>query len=94
MAVKESSKASVGNLTEAQAKAEHARLEAEIAAHDRRYYDEDAPTVSDLGLKPRVLGFGLRFGEVTHRSFGAFFNCHPAGNPLFRVRPQLDTQTS
>jgi DNA ligase (NAD+) len=29
------------------ARAEHARLGAEIAAHDRRYYQEDAPTVSD-----------------------------------------------
>ena len=37
----------VDALTERQAKAEHARLEAEIAEHDRRYYQEDAPTVSD-----------------------------------------------
>jgi len=29
------------------AKAEHARLGAEIAEHDRRYYDEAAPTISD-----------------------------------------------
>jgi DNA ligase (NAD+) len=35
------------SLTLAEAKKEHARLGAEIAAHDRRYYDEDAPTVSD-----------------------------------------------
>src|SRR5262252_5338263 len=34
-------------LTEAQAKAELKRLAGEIAAHDRRYYQEDAPTVSD-----------------------------------------------
>jgi DNA ligase (NAD+) len=34
-------------LTLAKARAEHARLEAEIAEHDRRYYREDAPTVSD-----------------------------------------------
>ena len=34
-------------LTEAQAKAELRRLAAEIAAHDKRYYQEDAPTVSD-----------------------------------------------
>ena len=34
-------------LSEKQAKAEHARLAAEIAAHDRRYYQDDAPTVSD-----------------------------------------------
>ena len=37
----------VDDLTEKQAKAEHARLAAEIAEHDRRYYQEDAPTVSD-----------------------------------------------
>jgi DNA ligase (NAD+) len=29
------------------ARAEHARLGAEIAAHDRRYYEDDAPTISD-----------------------------------------------
>ena len=39
--------ADVESLTTKQAKAEHARLQAEIAAHDRRYYQEDAPTVSD-----------------------------------------------
>ncbi|MCQ4190226.1 NAD-dependent DNA ligase LigA [Methylocystis suflitae] len=30
-----------------EARAEHARLQEEIAAHDRRYYQEDAPTISD-----------------------------------------------
>jgi DNA ligase (NAD+) len=30
-----------------EAQAEHARLGAEIAQHDRRYYREDAPTISD-----------------------------------------------
>ena len=43
----DTSKIAVDELTAAQAKTEHARLEAEIAAHDRRYYQEDAPTVSD-----------------------------------------------
>ena len=47
MAPKDSSKIVVDELSAAQAKAEHARLEAEIAAHDRRYYQEDAPSVSD-----------------------------------------------
>src|SRR5262245_59411140 len=37
----------VDALTEKQAKVEHARLAAEIAEHDRRYYQQDAPTVSD-----------------------------------------------
>src|SRR5271163_2759776 len=31
----------------AAARAEHARLGAEIAEHDRRYHGEDAPTISD-----------------------------------------------
>ncbi len=44
---KDSAKLPVETLTEKQAKAEHARLAEEIAAHDQRYYQEDAPTVSD-----------------------------------------------
>ncbi|WP_018408966.1 NAD-dependent DNA ligase LigA [Methylocystis rosea] len=39
--------ASVEELTPIEARAEHARLQEEIAAHDRRYYQEDAPTISD-----------------------------------------------
>src|SRR6204780_3218235 len=34
-------------LTLAKARAEHARLGAEIAEHDRRYHGEDQPTISD-----------------------------------------------
>src|SRR5208282_3873797 len=34
-------------LSLAAARAEHARLGAEIAEHDRRYHGEDAPTISD-----------------------------------------------
>src|SRR6516225_2770498 len=34
-------------LTLARARTEHVRLQAEIAVHDRRYYGDDAPTVSD-----------------------------------------------
>src|SRR5437667_6590224 len=37
----------VADLSAAQAKAELKRLAAEIAAHDKRYYQEDAPSVSD-----------------------------------------------
>jgi DNA ligase (NAD+) len=39
--------APVSDLTLDQARAEHEALALEIAAHDRRYYEEDAPTVSD-----------------------------------------------
>jgi DNA ligase (NAD+) len=43
----EASSIAVEKLTEAQAAAELERLAAEIAAHDTRYYQDDAPTVSD-----------------------------------------------
>src|ERR1700758_3971525 len=57
----------VGGLTEKQAKAEHARLEAEIAEHDRRYYQEDAPTVSDAAydaLRQRYNAIEARFPDL------------------------------
>src|SRR6266704_3502747 len=47
MSSQASSTIPVADLTEAQAEAEIERLAAEIGAHDRRYYQEDAPTVSD-----------------------------------------------
>ena len=34
----------VASLTALEARAEHARLGEEIAEHDRRYYQDDAPT--------------------------------------------------
>ncbi|MEK9646026.1 MAG: hypothetical protein VW547_10835, partial [Alphaproteobacteria bacterium] len=37
----------IETLTEEEAAAELARLAEEIASHDRRYYQDDAPTVSD-----------------------------------------------
>jgi len=47
MARREKRETSVADLTEKQAKSEYARLAAEIAGHDRRYYQDDAPAVSD-----------------------------------------------
>src|SRR5438309_8648914 len=47
MAARDPAKVPVAAFTEAEAKAELERLAAEIGAHDRRYYQEDAPTVSD-----------------------------------------------
>ena len=35
------------DLTPLEARAEHARLGDEIAAHDRRYHQDDAPTITD-----------------------------------------------
>jgi DNA ligase (NAD+) len=47
MAAKDPSSLAPDALTPAQAKAELKRLAAEIAGHDKRYYQDDAPTVSD-----------------------------------------------
>ena len=67
MAPKDTSKTPVDDLTEKQAKAEHARLEAEIAEHDRRYYQEDAPSVSDAdydALRRRYAALEARFPQL------------------------------
>ncbi len=51
-------------LTETEAAAELARLAAEIAAHDRRYYQDDAPAVSDAdydALRQRNAAIEARF---------------------------------
>jgi DNA ligase (NAD+) len=57
----------VEDLTEKQAKAEYARLQAEIAAHDRRYYQDDAPTISDAeydALRQRYNEIEARFPDL------------------------------
>jgi DNA ligase (NAD+) len=67
MAVKDNSKISVDDLTEKQAKAEHARLAPEIAGHDKRYYQDDAPTVSDADydkLRKRYGAIEVRFPQL------------------------------
>jgi DNA ligase (NAD+) len=67
MARREKTETPVGDLTEKQAKAEHARLAAEIADHDRRYYQEDAPTVSDAAydaLRLRYSAIEARFPQL------------------------------
>ena len=67
MAAKDPTKLAVDDLTEKQAKAEHARLEAEIAGHDRRYYQDDAPSVSDAqydALRRRYGAIEERFPQL------------------------------
>jgi DNA ligase (NAD+) len=57
----------VDTLTERQAKAEHTRLAAEIAGHDRRYYQDDAPTISDAAydaLRQRYAAIEARFPHL------------------------------
>src|ERR1700722_14527319 len=67
MATKDTGKLPVDGLSEKQARAEHARLEAEIAGHDRRYYQDDAPTVSDAeydALRKRYGAIETRFPQL------------------------------
>jgi DNA ligase (NAD+) len=67
MAAKDPAKIPVDDLTEKQAKAEHARLAAEIAGHDRRYYQDDAPSVSDAeydALRRRYNAIEARFPQL------------------------------
>jgi DNA ligase (NAD+) len=57
----------VEGLSEKQAKAEHARLEAAIAEHDRRYYQDDAPTITDAAydaLRRRYAAIEVRFPQL------------------------------
>jgi DNA ligase (NAD+) len=56
----------VDTLTKAQAKVEHKRLALEIEGHDRAYYQEDAPKISDAGydaLRQRFNAIEARFPE-------------------------------
>jgi DNA ligase (NAD+) len=56
--------AAVSDLTELQAAEELARLSREIAAHDARYYRDDAPTISDAAydeLRQRNAALEARF---------------------------------
>src|SRR5438128_3450209 len=63
---KEKSPADVAKLTKAQAKVEHMRLALELEGHDKRYYQEDAPSVSDAeydALRQRYNAIEKRFPE-------------------------------
>jgi DNA ligase (NAD+) len=57
----------VEDMTERQAKREHARLEAEIKKHDEAYYQKDAPTVSDAeydALRRRYEAIEAKFPDL------------------------------
>jgi DNA ligase (NAD+) len=67
MAKQDSSKTPVTELKEKAAQAELERLAAEIAEHDRHYYQEDAPSVSDAqydALRRRNAEIEARFPEL------------------------------
>jgi DNA ligase (NAD+) len=57
----------VAELTRAQAKVEHMRLARELEGHDKRYYQEDAPSISDAeydALRQRFNAIEKRFPEL------------------------------
>src|ERR1700680_2110577 len=73
----------VDTLTKAQAKVELKRLALEIESHDKRYYQEDAPTVTDAAydaLRQRVNAIEVRFPEfVTSESPSQKVGVQPSG---------------
>jgi NAD-dependent DNA ligase len=74
MRVRDLSKTPIVALAEAQAKAEPGRLAAEIAEHDRSYYQEDRPTISDAAydaLRQRNAAIKRRFPAQLDASIAA-----------------------
>jgi DNA ligase (NAD+) len=73
----------VADLTKAQAEVEHKRLALELEGHDRRYYQEDAPSVSDAeydALRRRFNAIEKRFPEfVTSESPSQKIGAAPSG---------------
>jgi DNA ligase (NAD+) len=67
MAAKSKAPIAVDELTAAQAKAELTKLATELAEHDKRYYQDDAPTISDAAydaLRVRSSAIEARFPEL------------------------------
>ena len=76
-------KTPVDFLTAKQAKAEHARLTAEIAQHDKRYYQEDRPSITDAEydeLRARYNAIEERFPDLrTLESLSLKVGATPSG---------------
>src|SRR5438309_1035826 len=73
----------VAELTKAQAKVEHMRLALELESHDKRYYQDDAPSVTDAeydALRQRYNAIEKRFPEfVTTDSPSQKVGAAPSG---------------
>ncbi len=74
---------SVDTLTRAQAKVQHMRLAIELEGHDKSYYQQDAPKISDAeydALRQRFNAIELRFPElVTSSSPSQKVGAQPSG---------------
>src|SRR6266436_5553139 len=83
---------SVTDLTKAQAKVELTRLAIELAGHDKRYYQDDAPSVTDAEydeLRKRFNAIETRFPEfVTSDSPSQKVGAAPSGR-FKKVRHSL-----
>ncbi|HWZ40071.1 MAG TPA: NAD-dependent DNA ligase LigA [Bradyrhizobium sp.] len=73
----------VADLTKAQAKVEHMRLALELEGHDKRYYQDDAPSVTDAeydALRRRFNAIEKRFPDlVTSESPSQKVGAAPSG---------------
>src|SRR5260370_25234945 len=73
----------VATLSKAQAKVEHKRLALELESHDKAYYQDDAPKVSDAeydALRQRFNAIEARFPEfVTSSSPSQKIGAAPSG---------------
>ena len=73
----------IDKLTKAQAKVEHMRLALELEGHDRHYYQDDAPSVTDAeydALRQRYNAIEKRFPEfVTTDSPSQKVGAAPSG---------------
>src|SRR6185295_7723852 len=82
----------VEKLTKAQAKVEHMRLALELEGHDKRYYQDDAPSVTDAeydALRQRYNAIEKRFPEfVTSDSPSQKVGAAPSGR-FRKVRHSL-----
>jgi DNA ligase (NAD+) len=80
---KKNTPADVDTLTKAQAKVEHKRLALELERHDKAYYQEDAPKISDAeydALRKRFNALETRFPEfVTSSSPSQKIGAAPSG---------------
>src|SRR6202166_2412325 len=80
---KPKSPAAVDTLTKAQAKVEHKRLALELERHDKAYYQDDAPKVTDAeydALRQRFNAIEKRFPElVTSDSPSQKIGAAPSG---------------
>src|SRR5438445_593345 len=73
----------IDKLTKAQSKVEHMRLALELEGHDKRYYQDDAPSVTDAeydALRQRYNAIEKRFPEfVTSDSPSQKIGAAPSG---------------